>query len=229
MTRHLPKKVTAKDFEKIEMNDLENTVLNALGNGEGRTVKDLRFHNKIIDDLSVQKLSAILRKLTENGFVVKETCSKESVYYSVSALYNSMLKLYKNQNSTVEDIEKAVEGFGRIQFFESSKSYLQKSKDKLKDLRYELANKKMKDAKTLKEFEEVAELYERLGTYKNSQECLKTVKSKIIDIVEWIKIKSYYGITDLSKEDIFRYRLFLVLSFIPIVGVFFCNQCIPKL
>ncbi len=74
------RKVTKNQEQNVE---IKKEILSVLSDNDNMTVTEIQKQSEQLDDLSNQKVSALLRQLVEEGKVVKEIDKKKS-YFSLA-------------------------------------------------------------------------------------------------------------------------------------------------
>ena len=83
--------------------DLENKVHSLLKNGKKRTTRDMRSSSKVLGTISPQKLNSILRKMVQDGDLIKINEKDEIFYFSKNALYANAVAMLDEAKEAQEE------------------------------------------------------------------------------------------------------------------------------
>ena len=169
-----PKAPTPPPKPQVELSneEIDAKILDLLKNGEKYAAKELRASDDDIDALSPQKLSAALRRMVQNGSLIKVDENGDSYYHSTKALYDKTVKAF-NSSQSIEKFEELIKTFNLLGGYEDSKSYADRCREKIKEINYDAANQLMVNAKTPNDFKKAADAFKKLGNYRESESNLK--------------------------------------------------------
>ena len=122
-----------------------------------------------IDALSPQKLSGALRRMTQDGSLIKIDENDVSYYYAVKALYDRSVGVF-NSSKSAKTFEELLEIFSLLGEYDESKAYVDKCYKKIQEINYDSANKWMLNAKNSTEMKKALDEFEKLDDYKDSKE-----------------------------------------------------------
>ena len=177
--KSIPKETKTYSEPKSEIgnDELDAKILDLLKNGEKYAVKELRTGDEIIESLSPQRLSAALRRMTQDGSLIKVDENGDSFYYSVKALYDKTVKAF-NGAKTVEKYEELIKTFNLLGGHQDARAYVEKCREQIKEINYDAANKLMLSAKTPNDFKKAADAFKKLGTFRESEANLTLCNTK---------------------------------------------------
>jgi len=162
---------------EISNEELDAKILGLLINGERYALKELRTSDDVIASLTPQKLSAALRRMTQNGSLIKVDENNDSYYYSAKALYDKTVRSF-NGAKTVEKYEELIKTFNLLGGHQDARAYVEKCREQIKEINYDAANKLMLSAKTPNDFKKAADAFKKLGTFRESEANLTLCNTK---------------------------------------------------